>query len=100
MGKNTQPFYEKLGGLLSRESEIPALFTQTQISLSASCGVHAEGILSIEEYTDTKVVFCFKRNKVCITGENLHITCCENGMAELHGLILSVAFTEGGAFQC
>ncbi len=93
-------FTEKVSGALSRELELPNLFTEADIQLQLSQGIRVCGIEEVKEYTPQKVVFGMRRNSLVIDGENLQIDCCENGMAVLHGAILALSFTDGGAFLC
>lgn len=91
---------EKISASLSREFELPNLFSETDIRLSASQGLSVCGIEEVEEYTRQRVVFKMRRNKLVIEGEDLQVDCCENGMAVLHGCLLAFTFSGGGAFLC
>lgn len=93
-------FSEKLSTTLSRELELPNLFTQTDIQIGASQGVRVCGIEEVTEYSAQRIVFKLKHNKLILDGDQLQIACCENGMAVVHGALLSLSFSEGGALLC
>ena len=91
---------EKLSTALTRELELPNLFTEADIQVCVSQGVRVCGIEDVTEYTPQRIVFKLRRNKLVIDGDRLQIDCCENGMAMLHGDLLGFSFTDGGALQC
>ncbi len=93
-------FSEKISTTLSRELELPNLFTETDIQICASQGVRVCGIEEVTEYTPQRIVFQLRRNKLILDGDQLQIDCCENGMALVHGALLNLGFSEGGALQC
>lgn len=93
-------FAEKINSRLSRELELPNLFTEADIQISASQGIRICGIEEVEVYTPERLVFGMRHNKLVINGDGLQIACCENGMAVLHGILTDISFTDGGAFVC
>ncbi len=93
-------FSEKISTTLSRELELPNLFAETDIQICASQGVRVCGIEEVAEYTAQRIVFKLKHNKLILDGDQLQIACCENGMAIVHGDLLNLGFSEGGALRC
>ena len=93
-------FTEKVSGVLSRELELPNLFTEADIHLTLSQGLRVCGIEEVAEYSPQRVIFRLRRNSLVIDGEDLQLDCCENGMAVLHGALLALSFSDGGAFLC
>lgn len=100
MKEKQHSFAEKISTTLARELEVPNLFTDTDIHISASQGLCVCGIEEVTEYTDRRIVFRLKYNKLILDGDGLHMSCCENGMAVVHGALLNFGFSEGGALQC
>ena len=100
MKENRISLSEKLQATLSRELELPNLFSETDIRLCVSQGMQVCGIEDVMQYTPQKIIFKLRRNHLVIDGDDLQIDCCENGMAILHGALLGFSFTEGGALQC
>ncbi len=90
----------KLHSVLTQELELPNLFTQTDVRISASLGICINGIVEIETYTPQRIVLQMQKGKITICGDELQMDCCENGMALMHGVLLTVSFSEGGAFRC
>ena len=96
--QDTKP--KNIRSILTQELELPNLFTQTDLRISVSQGICINGIVEIESYTPQKTVLRMQNSKIVIIGDDLQIDCCENGMAVVHGLLLDISFSEGGAFRC